>query len=126
MQWRDEDEDSPCAQALALVRSRLLEQSDLQLDELKELVHSEQGLRVSRASMCRMRREADVPLSKRRPSDDPSSLAGRTRAAVRDVLEKYPEATLRELIQLVRDEHGLTIGTSNMARIREELRKGKG
>jgi hypothetical protein len=76
--------------------------------------------------MCRMRKVAGVPLAKRRPSDDPSSLAGRARAAVRDVLEKYPEATLRELIHLVRDEHGLTIGTSNMARIREELRKGKG
>ena len=82
---------------------------------------------MSRASMCRMRREAGVPLAKRRPSDDPSSLAERARAAVRDVLEKYPEATLRELIEWVEDEHGLRVSTSNMARIRQELRiKGRG
>jgi hypothetical protein len=42
---------------------------------------------------------------------------------VRDVLGRYPDATLRELIHLVRDEHGITMGTSNMARIRQELRE---
>ncbi len=124
LEWRDEDEDnSPRARALALVKQKLLEQPDLQLDELRELVRREQGLPVSRASMCRMRREAAVPLAKRRPSDDPSSLAGRTRLAVLEVLERYPDATLRELIQLVRDEHGIAMGTSNMARIRQELRE---
>jgi hypothetical protein len=74
-----------------------------------------------------MRREAAVPLSKRLPSDDPLSLAGRTRAAVRDVLERYPTATLREFIEFierVKQEHGLTRGTSNMARIRQKLRRG--
>jgi hypothetical protein len=72
-----------------------------------------------------MRREAAVPLIKRRLSDDPSSLAGRTRAAVGDVMEKYPTATLRELIQRVEEEHGVIIGTSNMARVRQELRETK-
>jgi hypothetical protein len=40
---------------------------------------------------------------------------------VRDVLERYPEATLRQLIERVEEEHGLRVGTSNMARIRKEL-----
>jgi transposase len=121
LQWSTED-DSPRARALALVKQKLLERPDLQLDELRQAVRDTMGMRVSRASMCRMRHEAAVPLTKRRPSDDPSSLAGRTRCAVRDVLERYPTATLRELTQLVRDEHGITIGTSNMARIRQQLR----
>lgn len=74
--------------------------------------------------MCRMRREAAVPLVKRRPSEDLQSPAGKIRSAVRDVLERYPETTLRERIQRV-EEHGLTLGTSNTARIRQELRGTK-
>jgi transposase len=71
LEWRDEDEDdNPRARALAFVRSRLLEQPDLQLDELRVLMRSEQGMRVSRASMYHMRSGAGVPLAKRRPSDD--------------------------------------------------------
>jgi hypothetical protein len=70
-----------------------------------------------------MRREAAVPLARRQPSDDPSSLAGKTRSAVRDVLERHPNATLRQLIQLALNEHRLTMGTSNMARIRQDLRE---
>jgi transposase len=72
-----------------------------------------------------MRREAGVPLIKRRPSDAPSSLAGKTRSAVRDVLERYPDAMLKELIERVEEEHGVTVGTSNMARIRKELLKAE-
>jgi transposase len=127
LEWRDEEEDdvSPRARALALVKRKLLERPDLQLDELRKAVHQTMGMRVSRASMCRMRREAGVPLAKRRPSDDPSSLAGRTRAAVRDVIEHYQDATLRELIQRVQEEHGLIVSTSNMARMRKELHRGE-
>jgi hypothetical protein len=43
------------------------------------------------------------------------------------VLERYPTATLREFIEFierVKQEHGLTRGTSNMARIRQKLRRG--
>jgi hypothetical protein len=59
------------------------------MDELRDIVRREHGLRVnglrvSRASMCRMRCEAAVPLVKRWPSEDPLSLAGRTHSAVRD------------------------------------------
>jgi transposase len=96
LEWRDEEEDdvSPRARALALVKRKLLERPDLQLDELRKAVHQTMGMRVSRASMCRMRREAGVPLAKRRPSDDPQSPAGRLRAAVRAVMERHPMATL--------------------------------
>jgi hypothetical protein len=72
-----------------------------------------------------MKREAAVPLSKRRPSDDPFSQLVRSvkiRAAVRDVLSRYSRATLKELIERVEEEHGITMGTSNMACIRQELR----
>jgi hypothetical protein len=75
--------------------------------------------------MCRMRKVAGVPLAKRRPSDDPLSSAGRTRAAVGDMLKRYPDATLQELIQRVEQEHGLTVGTSNMARVRQELHRAE-
>jgi transposase len=125
LEWSTEDVDSPRARALALVKQKVLEWPDLQLDELRGIVRGELGIRVSRASMCRMRREAAVPLVKRRPSDDPQSPAGKTRSAVRVVMEQYPTATLRELIQRVEQEHGLTIGTSNMAHIRQELRGAK-
>jgi hypothetical protein len=86
------------------------------------VVHDTMGMRVSHANMCRLRCEAGVPLSKRRPSDDPLSPAGKTRSAVRDVLGRYPAATLRQLIERVEEEHGLIMGMSNMARIRQKLR----
>ena len=125
LEWRDEDDDSPRARALALVRARLIEQPRLQLDELRQAVLNELGVRVSRASMCRLRHEAGVPLLKRRPSDDPLSPAGKTRSAVGNILKRYPDATLKELIRHVEQEHGLMVSTSNMARIRQDLHRAE-
>jgi hypothetical protein len=41
------------------------------------------------------------------------------------MLKRYPDATLQELIQRVEQEHGLTVGTSNMARVRQELHRAE-
>jgi hypothetical protein len=40
-----------------------------------------------------------------------------------DVLERYPGATLRELMQRVEQEHAVVVSASNMARMRQELHK---
>jgi hypothetical protein len=42
-------------------------------------------------------------------ANDPSSLLMTACAAVRDVLKRYPEATLRDLIERVEEEHGLRL-----------------